>query len=294
MKIVIPFIISLSFYLYMRFGIPSIYRNSTDFVEISVLPKRQRLCANKMAKYYEDHATDWKHFRGEAPGSIFKKYLNSIYSNSEEDIYVVDVGANQGQILEFFPDVENIFFTMIEPNPVLAERLQSSNLEKVKIFPIALSNQSGVGMFSKADVSENGRLHKHGKFKVNVSTLDDISNELPERIHLLKIDGEGFDVQIIKGGMETISNRVDVLLYECHYLQYAEYNGPGTSVRESVKILNGLGFDVFRAHLIYKIQMNGPYWDERYDAVKTWTNCFAVHRDTTFRDKILNNYFELC
>lgn len=152
----------------------------------------------------------------------------------EHDLWVVDVGANRGQSIESFKAVcSNLRITSIEPNPVLASALQKLYPE-IDVLAAALGDHNRI---VKLHVPRYGytywdtrasldperassflgthnflfyRKHKAGleSFDVTVLTLD----ELGLRPDILKIDAEGLEATILRGGIATLSLKPIIIL----------------------------------------------------------------------------------
>lgn len=138
---------------------------------------------------------------------------------------IIDVGANSGQfaktITAFFPEA-NIY--CIEPLPDVFHQLSSwarRQNGKVKTFNFALGDIQGISeMMFHVDHSYSSSLlrttdHARSIFPqiqhqstilVKVTTLDSFVDDLPRTLDgdiLIKLDVQGFEDRVIRGGMET-------------------------------------------------------------------------------------------
>lgn len=138
---------------------------------------------------------------------------------------IIDIGANTGQfakeILKIFPHARILLF---EPLPTAFKELRewASNKEvNARLFNVALGEIEGsIEMFYHVDHSpsssllkttnKNERLYPFVKRQVPVSirltTLDKIiseSHELLDYDILIKIDTQGYEDRVIKGGTNT-------------------------------------------------------------------------------------------
>lgn len=144
---------------------------------------------------------------------------------------VLDVGANVGQFAvasaKLFPEVQVHSF---EPEPDCAERLRKnvSGLGNVVVYPFALGEAEG-------EVSFHVNAHSHSSsvlplaqahrdafpearekqvIKVKLSTLDKVFADVEfQNPVLLKLDVQGYEVQTLRGGVETLK-RVDYVVLE--------------------------------------------------------------------------------
>jgi FkbM family methyltransferase len=153
--------------------------------------------------------------------------------------WVIDVGANVGILSLLSADSVGPFGRVFcyEPNPLPASLLKKSLVmnwchERVEVREKALGSESGVSRlrFSREvlggatlAVTDNAAtidsslalLGTQDEVDVQVSTLDtDFPVNLP--IRLLKIDAEGFEHHVLRGGRRLLENKcVDVLMLEC-------------------------------------------------------------------------------
>jgi len=145
---------------------------------------------------------------------------DSLKNNS----YIVfDVGANRGDytklILEKIPDAQIFSF---EPHPITYKILSQNliKLKKVRLFNCALSSEKGcleLYDYKSQDGSSHASLNAevftvaHNSetvsHKVEVSTVDLIceKNNI-EKIDFLKIDVEGYELDVLKGSKYMIDN----------------------------------------------------------------------------------------
>lgn len=152
---------------------------------------------------------------------------------------VIDVGGNVGQFAvawaKLFPQARVHSF---EPVPDCAAELRKnvSLLEGVKIYPFALGEAAGeaelhVNSYSYASsFLPATRKHREafpevqesGEVSVEVSTLDRVFSGVELRGPvLLKLDVQGYEAQVIRGGAETL-RRVDYVVLEASFKQMYE------------------------------------------------------------------------
>lgn len=137
----------------------------------------------------------------------------------------MDIGAYRGDILRLFlqqaVDGQVIGF---EPNPIncryLKRRFPASQIEQV-----ALGNRHGVEIFVRdkdrparshlAAVDSTGQMANRVKehIEVLVTTLDAYFNK-DVRIDFLKIDAEGAELEILKGGIQVLSEYQHFIIIE--------------------------------------------------------------------------------
>ena len=147
---------------------------------------------------------------------------------------IIDVGANEGQfvseILNVFPLVEIYSF---EPLSDCYEKLTSNfrNNKKVHTYNFALGEQDGEITFSRSNASPSSSILKMGDLhkklypltanvveeKVKIKRLDDVLRSITLKDYvLLKIDVQGAEEKVIKGGVGVLKN-VNMIITEVSY-----------------------------------------------------------------------------
>lgn len=136
---------------------------------------------------------------------------------------VLDVGANAGLFSHLVfclnPQAEIIAF---EPLPIMVEHINAlKQRSKINLccIPKAAGRAPGVAMFeSQHGYDGTSRIRQSGQptdktLHVEVTTLD---KEIVKRpVLVMKIDVEGFEEEVIAGGVETLS-RTQFLIIEAH------------------------------------------------------------------------------
>ncbi|QDV26832.1 FkbM family methyltransferase [Aureliella helgolandensis] len=167
-------------------------------------------------------------------------YLN------DGDVYV-DVGANVGTTLipAALASPKGGHFGF-EPHPriyrYLVENVLLNGLsERVHLFNCALGATEGEIRFSSSSNDDtNHVLVDEPGIAVRVALLDDILAEA-ERVHLLKVDVEGYEKFVFQGGRETLAKT------DCVYFEISEqnFNLFGYSVRELLTDFEHQGFALY-------------------------------------------------
>jgi FkbM family methyltransferase len=178
---------------------------------------------------------------------------------------VIDVGANHGMFsLEAAHLVgPNGLVHAFEPTPgtrkLLVNNLAVNRISTVTVFPSALAEHpgtarlrvhkelSGLNTLAQVDVTWNRqKLVADQIIEVPVTTLDAHTlEEGLERIDFLKIDVEGFELSVLRGASELLSQkRVDLILLEIGDVTCA------TAGVEPMELLNELESHGYRLHSI--------------------------------------------
>ena len=145
----------------------------------------------------------------------------------EKGTIVVDVGAHIGSYTYCLckllgPDGHVV---AIEPLPDLAKMLTSA-VERLKlpvtVYNCALSSRDGEadlqvpvvnGGRAAGFATLESRSFDHGKsYHVKLRRLDDICREHPGRLSFIKIDVEGHELEVLRGGIETLQRRPNLLI----------------------------------------------------------------------------------
>lgn len=164
--------------------------------------------------------------------SIGKSYMLGQISFTPEDC-VVDCGANMGDLQIYFKNLRvPINYIGIEPNPIDYRCLAKNVVAPGMVLNVALWHKNSKMSFYVDTASASSSLIEPPYFteKVIVDSVRLDSLELPERIKLFKVEGEGAEPEIIEGarglysrieyiavdagperGIEQISTRNDVI-----------------------------------------------------------------------------------
>ncbi len=178
------------------------------------------------------------------------KIIKFLIKNFKDDDIFYDIGANYG----FYTLLAQEFITKgeihaFEPNPKIFKLLrENSMLDTYKntfLNEMALSDKIGETEFFDREISGHSgssSLIKHQHFlrykviKVRTTTLDDyISNHKPPTI--MKIDVEGGEPLVLKGGLELLKKYSPMIIMEFF---------PDDLHREAVNILFNSGYRAFK------------------------------------------------
>lgn len=199
---------------------------------------------------------------------------------------VVDVGANMGDWTTMFaqrmrkPGRAVLF----EPNPEAAERLEQLTFANPRLQVDVLRKAAGdttgtatffaeVGCGETSSLVQSHSLTSARTLQVPVTTLDiEMATFGLDRIDMLKIDAEGFDLRVLQGAAGLLrGQRVGVVQFE--------YNAPwaaaGSTLLHAFQFLEGMGYSVFL------LKTGGLY---RLDPAQTgeyfrYSNFVALHPD---------------
>ena len=150
--------------------------------------------------------------------------LKILKSVLKKDSNCIDVGCHKGEILDLIiacsPNGNHFAF---EPIPSFYKALNSKYSSKAKVFPFALANENGETSFNyvkNAPAYSGIKPRKYKvvnpdieKIKVELKKLDDV---IPKdiKIDFIKIDVEGAEFGVLKGGMNLIGQNKPVVVFE--------------------------------------------------------------------------------
>ena len=221
-------------------------------------------------------ATSWGGKHGLTVGE--ERFLDRLLKGAEGGTYL-DVGANHGAYakrLHTLVPASRIF--AFEPHPRTFSVLQSElAMEGVTLVNQALSDQAGemaLYDFAGHDGSTQASLDREAvrlfspsvvEHRVTCTTLDAfVAAHGIDRIDLLKIDTEGFDLAVLKGAGATLAaGRIGTIQFEFIPANIVT----GVRVRDFIDLLPG--------HDLYRLCMNGALTPiEPYDVTRC--EVFAV------------------
>ena len=163
-----------------------------------------------------------KKFLLNIPNKIFGLFgLELVYKIPSMPIYavdrIIDVGVASGTE-PLLKNYRNCYFILIEPHPFYHDFIQKNILNHVKGYLLKygvgnknedlelLDNGRASGFFSREDNL------KRNKVKVKVKKLDNLLDEIKffetSDATLLKIDTEGFELNVLKGATKLLSSKM--------------------------------------------------------------------------------------
>src|SRR6476661_10050908 len=134
----------------------------------------------------------------------------------------IDIGANEGQLLHYMlKQCRKGKVMAIESIPILAAALQRKYRKRNVVFrEMALSDENGERTFfynyKRKALSGLHPRHLNRQYcreiKVKVSQLDEVFRD--DRLDFIKIDVEGAEYNILKGGLETLARHKPIIVFE--------------------------------------------------------------------------------
>jgi len=103
-----------------------------------------------------------------------------------------------------------------EPNPVshasLSEQVRNNPGLRITVLSIALSDSAGTANFD-ASMDCQSKLTEIGNVTVEVNMIDGLVGQIPAP-HTIKIDVEGHEERVLRGGMKTLAKYRPVVLVD--------------------------------------------------------------------------------
>ena len=194
----------------------------------------------------------------------------------------IDVGANIGNHSLYFSRFFKKVFSFEANKDIFQVLNLNSRLKKnIKVYNYAVSDQNKKGFLDIdiSNISGSGLSNKVINFKQNIKCkkLDSLFKNKKD-IHLIKIDVEGKELEVLLGAKNILFNNRPIILFE-HHLQNFDENGnskcisflssmgyktyatigpiPSVTTKNSfvIKLLkNFISFFVYRMKMVVKIQ----------------------------------------
>ena len=171
--------------------------------------------------------------------SRIAKYIEQKYQ-----LYtIIDIGANIGDTIALFrtANVNQQIFA-VEGEPFYFDLLKRnvSQFTNVKIFEAFLGEKTQMEELSIEAIKGTAKLNTAKSKLTQIIKLDDfISEHRIDNVKLLKIDTDGFDLKILRGGLEFIKISKPILFFEYDASYLEEHGENGVSIFEN---LHDLGY----------------------------------------------------
>ena len=197
---------------------------------------------------------DWAIFFG-----LVDPGLERLFGHTQADDIVIDVGANNGlvsmrlaqrvgvggRVLSFEPHPEN--FGRLEQN------LSLNHLPQVSAFPVGLGEVPGHASISSVDRFNLG-MHRivpdpsggvEPAHPIELTTLDSVRERHSlDRLDWVKIDVEGYELKVVRGGLATLGDLRPRLFVE---VDDAHLRTQGDSAEALLRELDQLGYGMVDA-----------------------------------------------
>ena len=187
---------------------------------------------------------------------LFEKFINIIDMYHQKRIinylkklnlkYFIDVGAHKGEFLSYILTLNYKKIYCFEPQKKIFKILHKNfaNKKNIKLFNLGLAHKNSKIIFYENKLTATSTFSKSkntyfskiknfilnskdsyiDKYIINTRTLDEIF--LNKKIYniFLKIDVEGFELNVLKGAKKLLSKKVKYVLIERHFFQLYKNN----------------------------------------------------------------------
>ena len=160
----------------------------------------------------------------------------------------VDVGANLGALSLRAATVVGPEGRVhaIEPHPVtfdyLRRNVELNGLRNISMHNTALGAEQGIVHFTSKLHDDQNQASTGPGIEVKCTTLDELLGDAVERVDLLKVDVEGFELFVLQGAARLLA-KTRVVYFESCEEHFAKF---GYSTRDVVDLLMRQGFVVHR------------------------------------------------
>ena len=162
--------------------------------------------------------------------------------------YFIDVGAHKGEFLSYILSINYKKIYCFEPQKKIFKMLYKNfkNKKNIQLFNLGLAHKNSKIIFYENKLTSTSTFSRSknttfskvknlilnsnnsyiDKYPLNVRTLDEIFINKKIFNIFLKIDVEGFELNVLKGAKKTLSKKVKFILIERHFFQL--YKGNST------------------------------------------------------------------
>ncbi len=164
---------------------------------------------------------------------------------------VIDIGANRGEFSLFIKKTHpHCLIHQIEANPLLEPLLKETTIpytiatlsdkKEIKNLFVQKENILATGASYYKETTSWYEQGKYFEIPTQTMLLDELNIFSNQKIDLVKIDCQGAELDIIRGGQKTIK-RTDWLLVE---VPLVEYNEGAPKIEEVVDWIQSFGFEL--------------------------------------------------
>lgn len=186
-------------------------------------------------------------------GTYEKGTIQLLENYLKEGSTFLDIGANIGLmsvIASNYVGTKGIVYA-VEANPhtvpILQANVDLNACKNVEVIPVALSDTSGTAvLFENWKVNRGGaslisQSSEERGVEVKMERLDDLFDENTP-VRLVKIDVEGFEPQVLRGGMNWFRKQQPVFIIEVSEKREKEVGPSPAEVMELVQTIGGYSF----------------------------------------------------
>ena len=218
-------------------------RNVKEWLELHNMPLLSRFSTQRVFARYSMHDESVADLWESDPDALYVEPL--IVTNS----VVVDVGANLGTFCYAVRRAQqSARLVAFEPIPALAKRLRKA-FKDIVVLEVALSDSRSVATFripyidgrrcnTRASLAPIVDSSAYSEIRVQTDLFDTVFTEIGlERLDFVKVDVEGHELEVIRGGEQTLRKHQPILLIEIE--QRHHDNVP---IRDIATFIENLGY----------------------------------------------------
>jgi FkbM family methyltransferase len=188
--------------------------------------------------------------------------VDLIVEHAKPGSIVVDVGANIGSVsipvAAVMPECEVYAF---EPNPSAMRKfrrnLALNHVANLHAFEIGIADSSGTLNFHSQEndlgvssfLPPDRETANVNQIEVRVDTLDNLSRQWVEPVSVIKVDVEGFEVQVLRGAATLISEQRPIIIFEhwdSHFSSAHEAQGKRRALKDFLSVHGYCGYYITR------------------------------------------------
>ncbi len=220
------------------------YLNAAILAHNLTLAKRYAAAKrNRMAVYAHDEIGTYINQLGMYDGDELETlfaFLRPLHAAFKEGV-ALDIGANIGNHSVYFSDYFKCLHSF-EPNPTAYELLSinTRHLKNTSIHNFGLGDAKGVycleekpGNIGASGIVCDDSREGSKKVDIHVEKLDNLELDL-DGLCFVKIDVEGFESNVLKGGLNTIRMHQPVVAVEQHEFEFVSGTTPSISMLEEL------------------------------------------------------------
>lgn len=207
------------------------------------------------------------------PDIAIKNFITRLKSSD----HIIDVGTNIGYTTLLFSKACNTGKVLsVEPSPslfkTLTHHIDINSAKNVTALNVGLAerertatlyqvNENNSGMNRILEESEGSSTSE----SIILKTLDQLANELNfNTVNAIKIDVEGYELNVLKGAHQTLQNKKPILLIEVDDFNLKQQNA---SIKEMFEFLTSLNYELFNAKTMKSIDLSKEYINAHFDII---------------------------
>jgi FkbM family methyltransferase len=261
--------------------IMNLLRNQKEWLELHNVPFLGRSSAQKLFARYAMHDRSVADLWESDPDALYVEPIVGV------DAVVLDVGANLGTFCYTVQRAKHpVRLVAFEPIPILAKRLRAL-FKNVVVMELALSDARTVETFripyidgrrcnsrgSLAPIVDTGT---YSEIRVQTDSLDNVFATMGlQRLDLVKIDVEGHELEVVKGGEQTLRKHQPMLLIEIEQRHHG--SKPIGNIWGFIEALGYQGFFLNRQSL-------------EFDPIKTFSVTLHQRHEDMGTHRYINNF----